>query len=97
MIADFESNDKSLRPSKTQRKREMEELQMLGEKLLKLNHQQLSRLMLPEELIDAITLAQRITKHEAMRRQTQYIGRLMRSLDEEILMQIKQFLEGLKR
>ena len=69
------------KPSKTQRKREMHELQALGVRLVELNSEQLDAVALPEDLRDAVERAQRITKHEARRRQLQYIGRLMRSVD----------------
>lgn len=69
------------KPSKTQRKREMHELQALGARLVELNSEQLDAVALPEDLRDAVDRAQRITKHEARRRQLQYIGRLMRSVD----------------
>ena len=69
------------RPSKTQRKREMHELQALGARLVELNSEQLAEVGLPENLRDAITQFRRMTKHEARRRQMQYIGRLMRLVD----------------
>lgn len=71
------------KPSKTQRKREMHELQALGARLVELNSEQLAAIGLPEDLCDAIEFAKRTTKHEARRRQMQYIGRLMRSVDPE--------------
>ena len=69
------------KPSKTQRKREMHELQGLGARLVELNPQQLDEIGLPEDLRDAVEFAQRTTKHEARRRQMQYIGKLMRKVD----------------
>ena len=71
------------KPSKTQRKRVMHELQELGERLIGLNSEQLAAIALPENLRDAVEQARRITKHEARRRQLQYIGRLMRNVDPE--------------
>src|SRR5207247_1656048 len=71
------------KPSKTARKRAMHELQTLGERLIGLNSEQLAAIALPEDLQDAIERARRITKHEARRRQLQYIGRLMRAVDPE--------------
>lgn len=69
--------------SKSQMKREMLALQELGEKLVALNAEQLSQFDLPEELFSAITQAQTIKKHGARKRQLQFIGRLMRSVDAE--------------
>ncbi len=69
------------KPSKTQRKREMHELQALGARLVELNPEQLAAVGLPEHLRDAVEFCRRTTKHEARRRQLQYIGKLMRSVD----------------
>ena len=69
------------RPSKTRLKREMEALQTLGETLVALDPKRLRELDLPERLADALSLARDITKHEARRRQMQYVGRLMREVD----------------
>lgn len=59
----------------------MIELQDLGEQLLALQPSKLRALSLPESLVDAIELARRITSREGLRRQRQYIGRLMRDID----------------
>ena len=67
--------------SKTRRKREMTELQDLGAALVKLSKEQLARIDMPESLRDAIDECRRFTKHEAIRRQMQYIGRIMRNID----------------
>ncbi|HEY8243624.1 MAG TPA: ribosome biogenesis factor YjgA [Casimicrobiaceae bacterium] len=69
------------RPSKTQLKREMDALQDLGETLVGLDASRLAELDLPERLVDAISLARGITRHEARRRQMQYVGKLMRHVD----------------
>lgn len=69
------------RPSKTRLKHEMEALQELGETLVSLDAARLRSLELPERLVDAVVLARSITKHEARRRQMQYLGRLMRDVD----------------
>ncbi|TAK65971.1 MAG: DUF615 domain-containing protein [Betaproteobacteria bacterium] len=67
--------------SKTRKKKDMLALQDLGAKLVDLNEQQIETMQLPESLLAAVREARRITKHEARRRQMQYIGRLMRDLD----------------
>jgi ribosome-associated protein len=59
----------------------MHELQDLGVALVALDAKRLATLDLPETLVDAITLARTITRHEARRRQLQFIGRLMRDID----------------
>lgn len=70
-----------LPPSKTKIKKQMLELQDLGEQLAALNKDQLNELDLPENLRDAINEVKRITKFGAISRQMQYIGRLMRDVD----------------
>jgi ribosome-associated protein len=70
-------------PSKTQRKKQMHELQDLGAELVALSEQQIASIDLPEALLDAVLEARRITKFEARRRQMQYIGKLMRFIDPE--------------
>lgn len=69
--------------SKTQKKQQMQDLQELGEALIKLPADKLNELDLPEKLLSAITEAKRITKHGALSRQHQYIGKLMRGIDAE--------------
>lgn len=71
------------KPSKSAVKRAMSELQDLGAELVGLSRDQLKKIDLPEDLLAAVRDAQRITQHEARRRQLQYIGKLMRSADTE--------------
>ena len=71
------------KPSKSQKKREMNALQDMGAELVELGRDQLKKIDLPDDLRDAVRDFQRFTKHEARRRQLQYIGRLMRDLDPE--------------
>ena len=73
------------RPSKTRLKRQMHELQRLGEQLVALPSSQLARIELPEALREQIELARRITAREALRRQLQYVGRLMREVDADAI------------
>jgi len=69
--------------SKSQMKREMLALQELGEKLVALSTDQLQQLQLPDDLQKAVLEAKHIKKHGAIRRQLQYIGRLMRDVDAD--------------
>ncbi|MEK7842960.1 MAG: ribosome biogenesis factor YjgA [Pseudomonadota bacterium] len=73
--------EQDIAPSKTRRKQEMHALQDIGEQLVELNSKQLAELDLPEALMDAIIEARRLRKHEARRRQMQFIGKLMREVD----------------
>ena len=68
--------------SKSQLKREAEALQKLGVALTKLSAQQLAKIPMPNELHDAVLQAKTIKSHSAMRRHAQYIGRIMRDIDD---------------
>jgi ribosome-associated protein len=68
-------------PSRTDLKRESDELQKLGESLLTLRADLMEKAALPDKLDDAVQEAKRITNFEGKRRQMQFIGKLMRKLD----------------
>ncbi len=74
-----------LKPSKSAKKREYIALQKLGEELITLKQSQLHGLPLDEGLLEAILEAQQMKAHGALRRQKQYIGKLMRHIDPEPL------------
>ena len=67
--------------SKTRRKRQARQVQDVGADLVKLSAEQLARIQMPEALRDAVLECKRYNKHEAIRRQMQYIGRIMRDID----------------
>lgn len=75
------------RPSKTRLKQASHELQALGEALVELPAQRIDALPLPETLLEAIREWRRTRSHEGRRRQMQYIGRLMRTVDAEPIRQ----------
>jgi ribosome-associated protein len=68
--------------SKSKRKRQMIALQKIGEALVELSAAQLSKIPLDSVLFDAIVTARSLKNHEAKRRQLQYIGRLMRNVED---------------
>jgi ribosome-associated protein len=67
--------------SRSQRKREVEALQEIGERLVTLNASRLGQLDIPDKLREAVREAKRLTANGAIRRQKQYIGKLMRNVD----------------
>ena len=69
--------------SKSQRKREAHALQELGASLVKLNKSALQQIPLPVDIHAAIMEAQHMRQHGALKRQLQYIGKLMRQCDIE--------------
>lgn len=83
--------------SKSQRKRDAKALQELGEALVRLNAEQLQRLELPTELHEAVILAQGIRQHGGRKRQLQFIGKLLRSLDAEPIRAALATLQGQSR
>jgi ribosome-associated protein len=87
----------SIEASKTDLKRESTELQKIGEALLTLRSDLMAALPLPEKLADAIDQAQRITNFEGKRRQMQFIGKLMRGLDPQVLQAVRDALEGQRK
>ena len=72
-------------PTRTDLKRESTELQKLGEDLLTLRQDVMTKLELPDKLIDAVAEVKRITNFEGRRRQMQFIGKLMRLLNPALL------------
>ena len=67
--------------SRTQLKKEAAALQKIGERLVLLNDEQLCRMALPSELMEAIRAIRPMKSHGARRRQLQYIGTIMRRVD----------------
>ena len=79
--------------SKTDLKKYSDRLQQLGESLLTLRADLMQRLDLSEKLVDAVAEAKRITNFEGRRRQMQYIGKLMRGVDEDTLAAVEAALD----
>lgn len=71
------------RISRTQKKKNAERLQKLGERLIDLDDTVLNAVGISEDLREAVVQARGIKQHEARRRQLQYIGRLMREAGED--------------
>lgn len=79
--------------SRTDLKRESDELQKLGEALLTLRGDLLDKLGLSDKLCDAIADAKRITNFEGKRRQMQFIGKLMRKLEVDEVQAVRAALD----
>lgn len=95
----FQSNEfeqEYERPSKSQLKREMTALQKLGEELIAQPKDRVKRVPMPEDVRDAILECQQITNHEGRRRQAQFVGKKMRTLDEAEVALIQKTLDSWK-
>jgi ribosome-associated protein len=82
------------RPSKSQLKREMLDLQKLGAELIAEPRDRIKRVQMPEDVRDAILECQMIKDHEGRRRQLQYVGKKMRSLDADELAVIQKAIDS---
>ncbi|MFZ6645409.1 ribosome biogenesis factor YjgA [Undibacterium sp. TJN25] len=84
------------RPSKSQLKREMTALQKLGQELVEQPRDRVKRVPMPEDVREAILICQQIKDHEGRRRQMQYVGKKMRTLDEDEIAAIQKTLDSWK-
>jgi ribosome-associated protein len=84
------------RPSKSQLKREMTALQELGEELVAQPKDRVKRVPMPEDVRDAILDCQKIKDHEGRRRQMQFVGKKMRTLEAEEVAAIRAMLDSWK-
>ena len=82
------------KPSKSQRKRDMTALQKLGQQLVEAPAERVKRIDLPENLRTAIEACRIIKNHEGRRRQLQFIGKIMRCLDEVDIAVIQKATES---
>jgi ribosome-associated protein len=80
-------------PSKTDLKKESDDRQKLGVELLGLRTDLFNKLGLPDKLVEALAEARRITNFEGKRRQMQYVGKLMRTLEEATIAAVGQALD----
>ena len=93
-MIDNDTNQKA-GPSKSELKRIAHAQQALGERLARLATRQLRALELPEALLEAVEEFHRLPKsHLARRRQLQFIGRLMRDIDQPVIEKQLKALEA---
>lgn len=86
-----------LEKSKTQVKKELQALRDLGRKLMELPERDLLKLALPEDILEAVTDGQSMSKG-ALKRQTGFLGGLLAEADHEAierkLVQLRQPHQG---
>jgi ribosome-associated protein len=85
------------RPSKSQLKRDMTALQKLGAELIAEPRERVKRVPMPEDVRDAILECQTIKDHEGRRRQLQYVGKKMRTLEDEEVALIRKTIDSWKQ
>jgi ribosome-associated protein len=86
--------DTPLPLSKTKKKKMAENLQKLGEDLSLLSVSQLELLDLDPDLFKALVEAKSITANVAARRHRQYIGTLMRQVDQDAILDALERLKS---
>ena len=83
-------------PSKSELKRQMTERQKLAEVLAALSSDALKTIPMDEAIKAAIAETNKIKSFEAIRRHKQYLGKLMRFLDEAELEAIQKRLDAIQ-
>jgi ribosome-associated protein len=84
------------RPSKSELKRQSDALQKMGETLVESPRDRVKRVPMPEDVLEAILACQQITNHEGRRRQMQFVGKKMRTLDEAEVAEIQKAIDSWK-
>jgi ribosome-associated protein len=75
----------------------MTALQKLGAELIAEPRERVKRVPMPEDVRDAILECQTIKDHEGRRRQLQYVGKKMRTLEEEEVALIRKTIDSWKQ
>lgn len=83
--------EEELPPSKSQEKRDCDALKKLGDELVTIKQEDLDTMSLPDTLLGALREARKIQSRSGLKRQRQYIGKIMRQIDsDEIKKQLEQ-------
>jgi len=80
-------------PSKSQLKRDSHTLQKMGQELVDMPEGMLQKFDLPENLQEAVYEARRLKSREAKRRHLQYIGKLMRISDTDVIQETLDMMD----
>lgn len=79
--------------SRSQKKREILALQKLGQQLADLPLEKLPVASLPQDLLEALHELKGMSKHGAVKRQTQRVGSLMRELSDTQIAAVEDYLK----
>ena len=93
---DEEPPDRPERPSRSQRKRDVEAITGLGQRLTELSPSALSQLELDEELLEEIHACEKL-RRSARNRQIKLIGKMLRSRDHEAILEALEGVEPSRR
>lgn len=85
--------DEFLSPSRSQQRREALAVFDLAEQLVEMGERQLSAVPMPDDLRDLVRESRRITAQIARKRQLQFLAKIMRREDDEVLDAIRRALE----
>ena len=89
---DDELQDETLEPSRSQLRRDALDILRLAETLAALSEAELARVPMDDELREEIRRTRAVTSHIARKRQTQFLAKQMRKLDEDALASIRRAL-----
>lgn len=81
--------------SKTKMKRHLEEIQDLGLRLGEIGKESMAKLGVPDKLAQAVADYKKIKSRPALKRQAQYIGRLMREAGDDFAAKIQEHFDYL--
>lgn len=85
--------DEFLSPSRSQQRREALAVFDLAEQLVEMGERQLSAVPMPDDLRDLVRDSRRITAQIARKRQLQFLAKIMRREDDDVLDAIRRALE----
>ena len=83
--------------SKTQLKKEADDIQQFGIEISNLPNHKIKELSLSDEIIEAIIFYKEIKKNSAKRRQAQFLGKLLRDIDLSNVTQEMNTLKAFSR
>ena len=93
---DIDHDDEDIghgRPNKSQLKRDAHHLLEVGDQIIGLSADDLDSMPLPGELREAVDIARKIKSNSGLKRQRQYIGKLLRNMEAgEIEAQLERIL-----
>jgi ribosome-associated protein len=89
---DEELQDEPLEPSRSQLRRDALDIFKLAEALAALSEQQLARVPLDDALREEVQRTRAVTSHIAHKRQTQFLAKQLRLLDEDEIKPIREAL-----